>query len=204
MGTKVWVCIAGEYSDQSVAAVFSNEADAKRCEELFNWTVNELELDSVPVASFPEGVRAFRASIEKDDVGHVRLNDEPPTGWEMASHLDGSPWYVGSFWARDEAHALDLAWEKLCEVSPHPAEALARNEKRKRDREEAHKAASEQAEREKQNREWFKEQSASNRAALKAAGHGHDAATATREALKELGLVNLDAGSMGIAFPWKR
>jgi len=200
MGMRVWVCIAGEYSDQSIAAVFSNEADAKRCEELFNWTANEIELDSVPVASFPEGMHAFRASIEKDTVQHVNGNDGPPTGWEAA----GNGWHIGSFWARDSDHALDIAWEKLCEISPHPAEALARNEKRKRDREEAQKTALEQAEREKQNRAWFKEQSASNRAALKAAGHGHDAATATREALKKLGLVNLDAESTGIPFPWKR
>lgn len=127
---KIWICTEGDYSDASVAAVFSKEEDARKAERVFGWGVEEAEVDPFSLDDCPPepGLKAFRATLHLDvphplNAIYVREDGSPPFGWNAAGEgLLANLWY-GSFWARDQKHADEIAsakWRELV-ASSRPA-----------------------------------------------------------------------------------
>ena len=129
--SKVYVCVAGDYSDTRVAAVFTKREDAETCAGLFYWEVEEHDLDTIDPRSFPEGKRPWRITINAPwrDGNYstaqplrvdVYLSEGMPSDtWT----LFGDAAYVGVrrtwriiTWAADDKEARAIADAKILEL----------------------------------------------------------------------------------------
>lgn len=115
---KVYVAIAGSYSDTSVTAVFSDKQAASKCGKALDWAIEEYELDAFDTSQFPEGKSSFCAHIRVNArrVESVWQIDRPPEGWRQLEHYTTPGSWFGSFWAVDIEEAKQIARAKLEEL----------------------------------------------------------------------------------------
>lgn len=79
---KVYICIAGEYSDSHVVAAFLNKERADKAAAALNWDVEELDLDEVNPDDWPIGKRAYTACLT--------LEHRVPTALEHVGYRDST------------------------------------------------------------------------------------------------------------------
>jgi hypothetical protein len=112
---SVWVIEQGSYSDYGVCGVFTTKESADMVAAAMN---NGDPYEPATVAEWPldPGVEEMRAGLARFS---LRMNRDGDTkdinavahGYGPSEFIYGEPWKLGSFWGRDEAHAVKVANE---------------------------------------------------------------------------------------------
>jgi hypothetical protein len=121
----VWVIERGEYSDYSVAGVFSTEANARKIAALVHGDVAEWPLDP-GIAELNQGLHVFNVRMTKDGVVEKceRLeyvqHIDPVTVWRRSTdqYFRGQnkpDVMLATVWAKDETHATKITNEHRAE-----------------------------------------------------------------------------------------